>query len=198
MKKYLAVVLLVLIILPSFSQAQDGKGEKSKRMKPALIVIDLQNGYLTMMDKSNKETALEYINYYISLFEKNGYPVIYVYHHSRETGPHPGSPEFEFDKSINVGKEAPRVIKTYGDAFNKTELDKILKSKGVNTVFLCGLSATGCVLSTFIGATNYDYRPFLLRDALLSPKLTQTRYIEEILDAVGYDVVNVFLENAEK
>lgn len=198
MKKYLALLMLVLIILPSFSMAQEGKGEKSKRMKPALIVIDIQNGFLPMMDKANKETAFEYINYYISLFKKNGYPVIYVYHHSKETGPHPGSAEFEFDKAITVDKDAPKVIKTYGDSFNKTELDKILKSKGVNTVFLCGLSATGCVLSTYIGAANYDYRPFLLRDALLSPNNTQTNYIEEILDAVGYEVVNTFLENAEK
>ncbi len=198
MKKYLAVILLVMIILPSFSNAQEGKGEKSKRMKPALIVIDLQNGYLQMMDKSNKETALEYINYYIGLFKKNGYPVINVYHHSKETGPHPGSSEFEFDKSISISADDPKVIKTYGDSFNKTELDKILKGMGVNTVFLCGLSATGCVLATYIGAANYDYRPFLLKDALLSPNNTQTKYIEEILGAVSYEVVNVFLENAVK
>jgi nicotinamidase-related amidase len=86
------------------------------------------------------------------------------------------------------------IIKHYGDAFNKTDLDKILKEKGINTVFLCGLSATGCVLATFIGASNHDYKVFMVKDALLSPNATQTNVIEEIMNTVDLETMMFMFE----
>lgn len=198
MKKLFTILLIVLIALPFFTNAQDKAPEKSKRMKPALVVIDVQNAFIPRMDQSNKETSMEIINYMIQLFRTNGYPVIRVYHSAPEWGVKPDTEPFEYPASVAVTKDDPKVIKTYGDAFNKTDLDKILKEKGVNTLFLCGLSATGCVLSTYIGAANHDYKAFFIKEALLSPKAAFTKNIEDIFDAVSYEVVQVMLENAEK
>jgi nicotinamidase-related amidase len=90
------------------------------------------------------------------------------------------------------------VIKTYGDGFNKTDLDKVIKATGSNTLFLCGLSATGCVLATWIGAQDNDYKAFMVKDAIISPNAGYTRNVEEMFDAVTYDVVQLIVEHAGK
>lgn len=198
MKKYFIVIVLLMMVLPLISSAQENKTEKIKRMKPALLVIDLQNAFTGYFDKAEKDMALIYVNYAIDLFRKNGYPVIKIQHTDPVNGPKPGTEPFEFLSSVTVTKDDPQVTKTYGDAFNKTGLDKMLKDKGVNTVFVCGFNAVGCVISTFIGAYNHDYVPFFIKDALISHKPNYSNYIADIYDAVSLNVVKVMLENAEK
>jgi nicotinamidase-related amidase len=65
-----------------------------------------------------------------------------------------------------------------------------------NTLFLCGLSATGCVLATWHGARNCDYKAFLVKNAIISHNAAYTKQVEEIFDAVSYDMVQLLIENA--
>ena len=188
-------ILLMVISMPSFAQE---KTEKPKEpIKPALLVIDIQKAFLPRMS-ADKEIALEYINALIDLFRKNGYPVIRVYHTSEEYGVTPGAEGFEFPETVKIQSTDPKVFKTYGDGFNKTDLDKVIKATGSNTLFLCGLSATGCVLATWIGAQNHDYKAFMVKNAIISPSSGDTKNIEQIFDAISYDVVQLLIENAGK
>jgi len=189
------IILFTIISVDSFSQ---DKKEQRTLIKPALLVIDIQNAYLQMMPESDKEMAMLYINNYIELFRSHGFPIIRIYHLSNEYGVLPGTDQFEFPTSILIKPEDSKVIKTYPDGFNKTDLDKVIKEKGCNTLFLCGLSATGCVLATWIGAQNYDFKAFLIKDAIMSPNSEYTNSIEEIFEAVSYDVVKLILDNSEK
>jgi nicotinamidase-related amidase len=183
------------MIISGNSFSQDQKDQKTQ-IKPALLVIDIQNAYLSGMAQREKEIAMLNINYYIQLFRSHGYPIIRVYHYSKQYGPEQGTEQFEFPSSVLIRPDDARVVKTYGDGFNKTDLDKVLKEKGCNTVFLCGLSAVGCVLATWIGAQNNDYKAFLIKDALMSHKEDYTNNIEVMFDAVGPDVVTLILENS--
>jgi len=167
-------------------------------MKPALLVIDIQNAYLPMVPDREKEVGMYMINAMIDLFRKNGFPIIRIHHQDIKEGPEPGSEAFNFPSTVNVKTDDPQIIKHYGDAFNKTDLDKVLKEKGCNTVFLCGLSAVGCVLATYVGANNHDYKVFFIKDAIMSHNSTYTDNIEEIFGAINYEVVQVMLENSEK
>lgn len=197
MKKLITIlsILLMIIAFPSFAQ---DKSEKPKEpIQPALLVIDIQKAFLPMMS-SDKAMAMEYINAMIGLFRKNGYPVIRVYHSSEEYGITPGTEGFEFPETVKILPGDPKVIKTYPDGFNKTDLDKVIKATGSNTLFLCGLSATGCVLATWIGAQNHDYKAFMVKNAIISPDSGNTKNIEQIFDAVSYEVVQLLLENAGK
>jgi nicotinamidase-related amidase len=192
---FLPISLAVLImIIPGKSFSQDQKEQKAP-MKPALVVIDIQNAFLPSIPDKDKETAMEYINYYIQIFRSKGYPVIRVYHQSEEYGVLPGTDLFEFPASVLIKPEDPKVIKTYPDGFNKTDLDKVIKESGSNTLFLCGLSAVGCVLATWIGAQNHDYTAFLLKDAIMSHNSEYTDNIEVMFDAVSYEVVKLVLDN---
>jgi nicotinamidase-related amidase len=176
----------------SFSQE---KKEPKAQLKPALLVIDIQNAYLNMMDQREKDKAMLNINFYIQSFRSHGCPVIRIYHYSKQFGPEQGTEQFEFPSSVLIKPDDPKVIKTYPDAFNKTDLDKILKEKGVNTVFLCGLSSVGCVLATWIGAQNNDYKAFLIKNAIMSHNADYTDNVETMFEALGYEVISLILEN---
>lgn len=167
-------------------------------VKPALLVIDIQNAFLPMVPEADRKTAMTNINYYISLFRSHGFPVILVYHHGEEYGVRPGTDIFEFPASVMIKSDDPKVIKTYPDGFNKTDLDKVLKEQGCNVLFLTGLSAVGCVLATYIGAQNHDYKAFMIKDAIMSHKTEYTKSIEEIFGAVSPEVITLVLESAGK
>ena len=166
-----------------------------KGIKPALLVIDVQNRYLTSVAQRDKEIAFFFINLLIDLFRKHEYQIIRIYHSDNETGPKPDTEEFEYPKTINIRSEDTQIIKSYSDSFNKTKLNDILKEKGCNTVFLCGLSAVGCVLASKVGAQNHDYKAFIVRDSIMSHNSEYTRNVEAMFDAISYDAVELILEN---
>ena len=141
---------------------------------------------------------MAYINGLIELFRSNGYPIIRIYALDEKSGPKPGSVQFEFPTSVLIKDEDAKIIKTYGDGFNKTDLDKIIKEKGSNTLFLCGLSAVGCVLATWIGAHDHDYKAFMVKNAIMSHDSGYTKNVEDMFDAVGYEIVQLILENSRK
>jgi nicotinamidase-related amidase len=170
---------------------------QKNKSKPALLVIDIQNTYLKHIPDKDKEAALNKINSYIQIFRDYGYPIIRIYHYSKEHGPQQESKDFEYPDSVLIKPDDSKIIKTYPDGFNKTDLDKVIKEKGCNTLFLCGLSAVGCVLATWIGAFNYDYKAFLIKGAIMSHNKDYTNNIEVMFDAVGYDVIQLILDNAE-
>jgi nicotinamidase-related amidase len=189
-------IFFTLMLLASISLSAQEKAPE--RLRPALLVIDIQNQFLPWMDEDGKALAMLAINAYIDGFRELGFPIVRIYHSDKTTGPFPGTPEFEFPEDVHILPDDPKIIKTYGDGFNKTDLEKVLRDLHVNTVFLCGLSATGCVLSTYIGAHNHDFKAFLLKYALLSHDSQYTDQIETIFDALGSDAVEVMLDNAEK
>ena len=197
--KKIAILLTVLLMVSSVNVfSQDHYEQTKMQIQPALLVIDIQNVYLSMVPERDKEVAMYYINGLITLFRTHGYPVIRIYHHDQESGPQPGTELFEYPASVLIRDEDARVIKTYGNAFNKTDLDRLLRESGSNTLFLCGLSAVGCVLATWIGAQDQDYKAFMVKDAIMSHHSGYTDQIEDMFDAVGYDVVKLLLENSGK
>ncbi|MBK7173674.1 MAG: cysteine hydrolase [Bacteroidales bacterium] len=185
--------ILALVILFQGLSAQSEKSDKIL-MKPALLVIDVQKAFLPMMSQQDQDKAIEMMNWSMWLFRKHGLPVIRVYHKGEDYGVVPGTPGFEFSDSLKIEQTDPMVIKTYSSSFTKTELDKLLKEKGINTLFLCGLSSVGCVLATYIDAENYDYKAFLIEDALLSHDADYTNQIEKMFRALDLEAIDYMLK----
>jgi len=194
MKKILLLTVAIVFAF-NLSNAQE---ENKKDLKPALLVLDVQNAYISMMDQSDQDLAIQHINWAIWLFEKYELPIIRIYHQNKAGNPAEDSEEFKFIDEINVKEDYPQVIKQYGNAFTKTDLDKILKEKGINSVFLCGLSATGCVLATKIGTDDHDYNSFLIKNALLSPNADYTDVIEDIMSTMDLESIMFLFEHTLK
>ena len=192
MKKAMLIALLILIFaLCANAQAKPAPA----KVKPALLVIDIQNAYLPRMDEKDVKRGMPRINYVIDLFRANGFPVIRVYHTDPKSGPAVGSEAFEFPKTTAVKTDDPRIVKNFPNAFKKTNLDGLLKEKGINTVFLCGLSSTGCVLATYHGALDMDYDMFMVKGALIGPDATVTGHVEDICRTIDYWSLKLLLEN---
>jgi nicotinamidase-related amidase len=176
---------------------KNSKGIK-KNINPALLVIDVQNKFMGTISPGDKELAIFFINLLIDLFRKNDFPIIRIYHHNEENGPRPNTEEFEYPTSILIKPGDLQIIKTYSDSFNKTNLNEVLKKKGCNTLFICGLSAIGCVLATKTGAQNNDFKAFIVKNAIMSHNSDYTKNVETMFDAVSYDVVKLIIENCKQ
>ena len=194
MKRLIFLLLFTAASFPLLSQESKDETPVKSVIKPALIVIDIQNEFLKYMSP-DKEMALEMINWAIWVARQNNIPVIRVYHTDPESGPAPGSEPFEYPKTIQIKEDDAKVIKNYPDGFKKTDLDKILKEKGCNTLFLCGLSATGCVLATYHGAMDLDYNVFMLRDAIISHDYQLTDAVEKICESISLETFNFMMKN---
>jgi nicotinamidase-related amidase len=197
MKKIVLLILFLLVISFCWLTAADVAKAPAVKVKPALLVIDIQNAYLPRMDEKDKKLGMDMINYYIELFRASGFPVIRVYHTDLKMGPKPDSEEFQFPKTVAIRPDDPQIIKNYPSAFKKTELDNLLKAKGSNTLFLCGLSAVGCVISTYYGARDLDYDVFMLKDALISHDAALTKSVQEICKTIDYYAMKLVLESVK-
>ena len=156
-------------------------------MRPALLVIDIQNEWLNSSPglKASVELRVETINSAIALFRTKGLPIVRVYHVDKGVGPMPGTEGFEFPASIKIAESDAQVIKNYPNAFNRTELVDILARNNVDVVILCGLSATACVMATYVGAEDHDLHPFLLRDGVAASSEQYIKFVEEIFETMS-------------
>jgi len=155
-------------------------------MKPALLVVDIQNAWLSTMPELRKsvEKRLEVMNGAIEWFRKNKHPIILVYHENREMDVTPGIDAFEFAPAVRIDKNDMRVTKHYSNSFNKTELNSILHNMKCDTVLIVGLSASGCALATYFGAEDRDYQPYMVKGGVASHDEGHVRFAEEICETM--------------
>lgn len=165
-------------------------------MKPALLVIDIQERFLTLgeMPAESFAKAAEYINAAIALFRKRQLPIICIQHIEEEAGLVPGSEGFETAAALQILPSDRHIHKTYGNAFNKTPLADELRKLGVDTVIITGFCAEYCVLSTYRGAENLDFAPIILRESLISGIPERVRFVEDISSLISYGALRKALE----
>ena len=190
-------VILILLLFSPLIIAQEMQNNKGDKIKPALIIIDIQNDFIPKMSDQEKKYAFQVINGSIWAFRQNNLPIIRVYHSDINWGPFDGSEEFSYPKSVIIKDSDSKIIKHFPSAFTKTELDSILKKLDCNTLFLCGLSATGCVLATYFGGVDRGYHTLLIRDGVMSHDPDYTHVITDICNSVNFESV-MFLVNKSK
>jgi nicotinamidase-related amidase len=191
-EKKVLILTLIWMLLPVAGMAQpEGTGEA---IRPALVVVDVQNAYLPLMSEQEQKIALRVINGAIWFFRQHKLPVVRVHHSDLRWGPAEGTKEFAFVDTILPPGEDVRVVKRFPSAFVQTDLDRILKEKGCNTVFLCGLSATGCVLPTYFGGVERGYKVFMIREGIMSHNPDYTNAVKDICDSLSFESMMFFLQ----
>jgi CRISPR/Cas system-associated endonuclease Cas1 len=86
-----------------------------------------------------------------------------------------------------------RIVKTYSNSFTKTTLAGKLKELGVDTVIVTGFCAEFCVLSTYRGAEDFDFKPIILKDSLASDNAEHLRFVEEITETISFGALKTLL-----
>lgn len=156
-------------------------------MKPALLVIDFQEAFFGISPETaaSMRAAAHHINQALAFFREKNLPIVVVEHIDESEGVVPGSPGFDTSPLLNLRPEDRRVHKTYGNAFNKTDLESLLRGWGVDTVVISGFCAEYCVMSTFRGAMDRDFTPTLLRWTLASVNPANIPFVESVNDSVS-------------
>ncbi|KAL9599702.1 MAG: hypothetical protein Q9219_003690 [cf. Caloplaca sp. 3 TL-2023] len=148
-------------------------------MKTALLVIDMQNTFASMVDR-----CLPNILRLNSHFQSYGMPRIFTQHgHTKEELTPPlenqlvkkwgpsgsierGSHNWELMLDIaKAARDCPIIHKNTYDAFINTNLADILKEQGTERVIVCGVMTDCCVDTTSRSAFNRGFETWLVSDA---------------------------------
>lgn len=129
------------------------------RSKTAILIMDYQNRQLGNFSDTFREELLKKANVVLAKARREGLPVIYVEVRRGER-----TSETEIHSSVTPQPGEVVVTKSRVGPFSTTDLDAILKSKGIGTLVLMGISTGGVVLSTVRWAADIDYRLIVLSD----------------------------------
>ncbi len=164
-------------------------------MKPALLVIDIQNEFFNINQacSDSLKSAIEYINAAIDLFRKKNLPIVAIQHKSEKEGLVPGKSGFDMPESVKLAPKNIRIVKTYGNSFTKTGLAEKLRKLQVDTVIITGFCAEYCVLSTYRGAQDLDFLPIILKGSLASDNAEHIRFVEEVSEIISYGALKTLL-----
>lgn len=135
-------------------------------MKPALLVIDLQramcSGEYAMADI---DAVTDRINTLAEQARAAGAPVVLIQHEEPEGPLRFDAEGWQLSERFAAGPDDLRVRKTTPDSFHRTDLQRVLKERGVDRLVLCGLQSDFCVDSTARSALAHGYPVVLAADA---------------------------------
>jgi nicotinamidase-related amidase len=172
-----------------------------REMKPALLVIDMQEG--AYGDKSGIprmggfQERVDRVRYVIRRFRDLGLPVIFVAEQHRRSlvdfgreldgneGIHclEGDAGTAIAAALEVRPDDFVIAKRRYSCFFATDLDLLLRSLHVDTVFLVGELTDVCVHYTFADAHQHDYYARVVEDCCGGSSLTAHR---AALEAMTY------------
>ena len=139
-------------------------------MTTALLVVDVQND--VMNASVDRDRVVATIGSLVDRARTADVPVVWVRHHAEEELVQ-GSPGWEIVPELAPASAEPLVEKTFGDSFAETDLDEVLRARGVDAVMLCGAQTDACVRSTFYGGLYRGYPMTLVTDAHTTEDMRQ-------------------------
>lgn len=133
----------------------------AERDKTALLVIDMQNGVLGQAYE--RDRVIANVGVLIDKARAASVDVVWIQHNSDELPS--GSHAWEYVPQLQRLESEPLVQKEYGDAFEATDLEQVLASRGVGSLLVSGAQTDACIRSTLHGALTRGYDALLVRDA---------------------------------
>ena len=153
----------------------------------ALLIMDYQNDIVALLPEERQKPLLQRAARVLAAARQAGLPVVYVKNRFRDGYPEisPHNKVFSGVKQRGLIREntpgadirvevAPQpgevvVTKFRSSAFHATELEALLRVKGVKNLVLFGVSTSGCVLSTVRRAADMDYDITVISDCCGDP-----------------------------
>lgn len=137
----------------------------------ALVVIDAQQEYFApdgRLPLPEGPRAVERIARALAWARRVGVPVFHVVHESRRPGATlfaPGSPGLAIHPMAGPAPGEPVVQKHLPGAFTGTDLEALLRARGVTRLVLAGFMTQMCVDTTARQAAHLGFRVTVLADA---------------------------------
>ena len=137
-------------------------------MNATLIVIDVQQGFLDpSWGPRNNPDAEPNIARLIAAWRRSGRPIRHVHHSSRSPSGrfYKGTPGHEVKPEAAPAPGEPIHLKEVNSGFIGTSLEHDLRSEGVNTLVIVGLTTNHCVSTTTRMAGNLGFNTHVVEDA---------------------------------
>jgi len=133
----------------------------------ALLIIDMQKiSFTSETPRYDSEGVVHRINALSNEFRKNREPVIFIQHDGTKDGfCKPNTEEWEILDALELDDEDMIVSKVANDSFYKSELDSILKIKGIEELVITGCATDFCVDATIKSALTNNYKITVVKDA---------------------------------
>ncbi|HON82118.1 MAG TPA: isochorismatase family cysteine hydrolase [Methanoregulaceae archaeon] len=153
--------------------------------RSALLIIDMQNDFVregAPFRVREAEATIGNVREVLEIFRRNRLPVFHVLRVHRSDGSDVELFRKELFRKTPFavsGTKGAQVIselepapgeyiikKTRMSAFMQTELDLMLRTLSVDTVFVAGIQTPNCIRTTVFDALALNYRAFLVEDAV--------------------------------
>ncbi len=131
------------------------------RPATALLVVDVQNGVVASAHA--RAMVVANIGILVEKARRDRIPVVWVQHFDEQLMK--GSDEWRIVPELSPRDSEPLVEKTYGDAFEDTDLENLLSTLRVGRIFVVGAETDACIRSTLHGAFVRGYDVTLVSDA---------------------------------
>lgn len=137
--------------------------------KEAVVVVDLQNDYLTSgsWPLVGVEAAVQKAAKVLEDARSRGVPVIHVRHESPEGAPFfvAGSHGAKIIPAVAPVDGEEVVVKNFPNAFRDTDLKTKLDAKGIKDVIIVGAMSHMCIDATVRAASDHGYNVTVVEDA---------------------------------
>lgn len=150
---------------------------------PALLMVDFVNGFLDpeLFGGPGVQEAAARTGPLLAAARDAGIPVAHTRIVYAEDGSDAGvwcekAPRLRLltetaEASAIVAPLAPRlgeivIRKTQASAFFATDLARLLRLRGADTLLIAGCTTSGCVRASVVDAISHDFRPFVVADCV--------------------------------
>ena len=158
-------------------------GHLTPGASPALLLVDPVRAYVepgSPLVLDSGPAALDRMVKLVAAFRERGLPVIWTGVRYQPGGVDGGYffkkvPALEvfvgetelgsFPESLLPGENDAVFIKQYPSAFFGTGLDAWLRERGIDTLYICGYSTSGCVRASALDALQHGFIPMTVSDA---------------------------------
>ena len=133
-----------------------------------LLVVDIQDGFdePNNGNRNNKEAESNVVRL-LEAWRKSARPVMYAQHHSLnpDSPLHPSHPGVAIKEIVKPEHDEPIFIKSVNSAFIGTNLEEVLREKGIDTLIVTGFTINHCVSTTVRMASNLGFKTYVISDA---------------------------------
>jgi nicotinamidase-related amidase len=133
----------------------------NNRPNTALLVVDVQNGVVA--GAHARDAVVANIGSLVEKARRESVPVVWVQHNDDNLAR--GSDEWRIVPELAPGDAEPLIEKSYGDSFEDTPLESVLRDLGVGRLVVVGAQTDACIRSTLHGALVRGYDATLVKDA---------------------------------
>jgi isochorismate hydrolase len=127
----------------------------------ALLVVDMQNGVVAKAHA--RAVVVAKVAVMVERARRDRIPVIWIQHSDQQLTK--GSDEWRIVPELTPRDTEPLVEKSFGDAFEDTNLENALSALSVGRLFVVGAQTDACIRSTLHGAFVRGYDTTLVSDA---------------------------------